>query len=136
MAERRHLTLPDLETGNAPYAHAVVTGETAHLAGFIAQDDPAWAGRRGTIEEETAAALDLMARVLAAAGFSLGDVVRVGVFMTDLGEFARMNAVYARYFPEGRRPARTCVGVASLLEGARIEIDCIAHRPSPFAREA
>lgn len=125
---RRHLVLPDLVTDQAPYAHVVVEGDLAHVAGFIAQDDPAWAGRRGTIEEETAAALDLMARALSAAGFSLQDVVRVGVFMIDLGEFERMNAVYRRYFAEGQRPARTCVGVASLLDGARIEIDCIARR--------
>ncbi|PWR20072.1 RidA family protein [Zavarzinia compransoris] len=131
MTGRRHLFLPELATADAPYAHAVAEGDMVHLAGFIAQDDPAWAGRHGTIEEETAAALDLMARALAAAGFGLGDLVRVGVFMTDLGDFARMNAVYARYFPAGRQPARTCVSVAALLGGAKIEIDGIARRRAP-----
>jgi len=48
--------------------------------------------------------------------------------MTDLGEFARMNAVYKSFFPDGRYPARTCVGVAALLSGAKVEIDCVARR--------
>lgn len=127
---RHHLTLPDLMVEAAPYAHVVVDGDSVFVAGQIAQDDPAWRGRHGTIEEETAAALDLIGRVLNAVGLGFGDVVRVGVFMTDLGGFARMNSVYARYFEAGRLPVRTCVGVAALLDGALIEIDCIARRPT------
>lgn len=128
---RRHLTLPGLMVEAAPYAHAVVDGDTVYVAGQIAQDDPAWRGRHGTIEEETRAALDLVGRVLAAAGLCFDDVVKVGVFMADLGEFARMNAVYAGYFHPERQPVRTCVGVAALLDGAKIEIDCIARRRQP-----
>lgn len=125
---RRYLKIPGLIAGEAPYAHAVIDGDTVYLAGQIAQDDPAWHGRHGTIEEETRVALDLLGQVLAAAGLGFDDVVRVGVFMTDLAEFARMNAVYATYFPADRQPARTCIGVAALLEGARIEIDAVAKR--------
>jgi 2-iminobutanoate/2-iminopropanoate deaminase len=53
--------------------------------------------------------------------------MKVGVFMVDLGQFEAMNAVYRTYFPDGLLPARTCVGVASLLENALIEIDCVAR---------
>jgi 2-iminobutanoate/2-iminopropanoate deaminase len=128
MTDARHLVLDDLMVEEAPYSHAVADGPYVFLAGQLAQDDPAWRGRSGTIEEETAAALDLLGRVLARMGLGFEDIVRVGVFMTDLSEFARMNAVYARYFPPGRRPARTCVGVAALLGGGRVEIDCVARR--------
>jgi enamine deaminase RidA (YjgF/YER057c/UK114 family) len=54
----------------------------------------------------------------------------VRVFLRHFDEdYARMNAVYATYFPEGRRPARTCVGVSGLARGARVEIDLVARRP-------
>jgi 2-iminobutanoate/2-iminopropanoate deaminase len=112
----------------APYSDAVEDGDTLYVAGQIAQDDPAWAGRQGTIEAETAAAMARIGAILAGAGFSFADVVRVGIFMTDLAEFARMNSVYAAYFPAEAQPARTCVGVRELLFGARIEIECIARR--------
>lgn len=126
--ERIYVKLPELMVIPAPYSHAIVDGDTIYVAGQLAQDDPAWHGRQGTIEEETAAALELIGRVLRAAGSDYANVVRVGVYMTDLGEFARMNGVYARYFPAGAQPVRTCVGVASLLAGSKIEIDCVARR--------
>jgi 2-iminobutanoate/2-iminopropanoate deaminase len=112
----------------APYSDAVEDGDTLYVAGQIAKDDPAWAPREGTIEEETAAAMARIGAILAASGFSFADVVRVGIFMTDLAEFDGMNAVYRTYFAEDAQPARTCVGVATLLSGARIEIECLAKR--------
>ena len=111
----------------SPYSEAVVSGDVVYVAGQLAQDDLEWHGRSGTIEEETKAAMERLGRILGAAGAGYGDIVRVGVFMTDLSEFERMNAVYLGYFPPGKRPARTCVGVTSLISGARIEIDCIAR---------
>ena len=128
MTDLSRITLDDLMVEPAPYCHAVDDGRLVFLAGQLAQDDPAWRGQSGTIEEETAAAMALLGRVLEKIGLGFGDVVRVGVFMTDLGEFARMNAVYQTFFPDGHYPARTCVGVAALLGGARIEIDCVARR--------
>jgi 2-iminobutanoate/2-iminopropanoate deaminase len=69
----------------------------------------------------------LLQGVLADLGLDFTDVVRVNVYMTDLDQFDRMNEVYARYFPARKLPARTCVGVARLLRGSQIEIDCIAR---------
>jgi 2-iminobutanoate/2-iminopropanoate deaminase len=80
----------------------------------------------GTIEEETEVALSNLASVLAEAGASLADVVRCGVFLADLGDFAAMNEVYARTFP-GPLPARTTVGAS--LPGIKIEVDCVAVLP-------
>jgi 2-iminobutanoate/2-iminopropanoate deaminase len=64
--------------------------------------------------------------VLAAAGKSFADVVRVGVYLTNMGDFAAMNAVYARHFA-APYPARTTIGVAALPLGAAIEIDLVAE---------
>jgi enamine deaminase RidA (YjgF/YER057c/UK114 family) len=70
-----------------------------------------------------------LSTVLNGLGLGLADVAAVRVFLLHFDEdYARMNAVYATYFPEHRRPARTCIGVAGLARGARIEIDMIARR--------
>jgi 2-iminobutanoate/2-iminopropanoate deaminase len=80
----------------------------------------------GTIQEETEVVLENLASVLSEAGASLADVVRVGVFLADLDDFAAMNEVYARTFPEPL-PARTTVGAS--LPGIKVEIDCVALLP-------
>jgi 2-iminobutanoate/2-iminopropanoate deaminase len=80
-----------------------------------------------TIEEQTRVALDNLRRVLEEAGAGLGDVVRCGVFLADLDDFAAMNAVYAEKFPEPL-PARTTVGAQ--LPGIKVEIDCVAVLPA------
>ena len=80
----------------------------------------------GTIEEETEVALSNVAAVLSEAGASLADVVRVGVFLANLDDFAAMNEVYARTFPDPL-PARTTVGAS--LPGIKVEIDCVAVLP-------
>jgi 2-iminobutanoate/2-iminopropanoate deaminase len=80
-----------------------------------------------TIEEQTRVALDNLRRVLEEAGASLADVVRCGVFLADLDDFAAMNAVYAETFPEPL-PARTTVGAE--LPGIKVEIDCVAVLPA------
>ncbi len=78
----------------------------------------------GTIEEETTLALENIAAVLKTAGASLADIVRCGVFLADLSDFAVMNAAYERILPKPL-PARTTVG-ATLPLGIKVEIDCVA----------
>ena len=109
-----------------PFSQAVLAGDLLFVAGQLAADDADWAGP-STIETETAAAMARIGRVLAAAGATFSDVMRVGVFMVDLNQFDRMNAVYRTFFDGPKLPARTCVVVASLLGGALIEIDCVAR---------
>jgi enamine deaminase RidA (YjgF/YER057c/UK114 family) len=68
--------------------------------------------------------------VLEGCGLGFEHVASVRVYLLRFDEdYARMNAVYATYFAEGRRPARTCIGVSGLARGARIEIDMLARRP-------
>lgn len=80
----------------------------------------------GSIEGETELTLENVASVLAEAGATMGDVVRCGVFLADLDDFAAMNAVYARFFPDPPL-ARTTVGAT--LPGIKVEIDCVALLP-------
>ena len=80
----------------------------------------------GGIEEQTAQVLANLRAVLEAAGSSLARVVRTTVYLVDLAEFPRMNAVYARHFDREPAPARSTIQAAALPLGARIEIDAIA----------
>jgi 2-iminobutanoate/2-iminopropanoate deaminase len=95
---------------------------------FVSGQGPLRDGQivHGTIEEETEIVLDNLRTIVEAAGATLADVVRVGVFLADLGDFAAMNAVYERVFP-APLPARTTVGAQ--LPGIKVEIDCVAVLP-------
>lgn len=123
-----HFDLPD-DGASSPYSQAVRDGDLLFVAGQLASDDPSWAGPNGSIEAETQAAMDRIGRILALAGAGHNDIIRVGIYMTDLSGFDRMNAVYRGYF-QRHPPARTTVGVAALLNGGMIEIDCVARLPA------
>ena len=110
-----------------PYNQAVVAGGVVYCSGQIALD-PA-SGQMvgaGDVEAETRQVLANLQAVLAAAGCGPRQVVRTTVYLTDLGDFARVNAVYAEVFGEGVSPARACVQVAALPKGALVEIDAVA----------
>jgi 2-iminobutanoate/2-iminopropanoate deaminase len=110
-----------------PYNQAVKAGGMLFCSGQIALD-PA-SGQLvggGDVEAETQQVLTNLQAVLAAAGCTPQQVVRTTVFLADLGDFARVNAIYAETFGAGVSPARACVEVAALPRGARVEIDCIA----------
>ena len=110
-----------------PYSQAIAAGEHVYCSGQIALDPSSGTIPAG-IEAQTDRALRNLAAVLAAAGCSLADVVKTTVFLTDLGEFPAMNAVYERYFP-APHPARSTVEVSALPRGGVVEIDAIAVRP-------
>ena len=82
----------------------------------------------GGIEEQTRRCLDNLAAVLEGAGLGLDDVVKCTVFLTDMADFAAMNAAYRGYFTEPF-PSRTTIGVAALPLGAAVEIEMVALRP-------
>jgi 2-iminobutanoate/2-iminopropanoate deaminase len=107
-----------------PYSQAVKAGNLLFVAGQIGMD-PATGQLREGIEAQTRQALLNLKAILEAAGASLEQVVRVGVFLQDLKDFQAMNAVYAEFFPQSP-PARTTVQVAALPRGALVEIDAIA----------
>ena len=111
-----------------PYSQAIRVGNTLYLAGQIALDprtNQMIADR--SIEAETRQVLDNLRAVVEAAGFTMADIVSTTVFMADLNEFARMNAVYATYFPT-TPPARATVQAARLPRDVKVEIAAIAAR--------
>ena len=110
-----------------PYAQGVVAGGFLYTAGQIPRD-PAGNLVAGDIVVQTNRVFDNLEAVLKGAGCSLQDVVKVTVYMTDLGDFAKMNDAYAARFGE-HRPARTTVQVAKLPTGAQLEMDMVAKVP-------
>ena len=109
-----------------PFSPGVRAGELIFLSGQVALS--AQTGRliEGDVAAQTEQVLQNLRTLLAAAGKSFADVARVNVYLTDMKDFARMNAVYARHF-EAPYPARTTVAVAGLPLGAAVEIDLIAR---------
>lgn len=114
----------------APFSHAVEADGWVFLTGqmpFTATSNTS--PYPETIEEQTHQVFKNLSTVLEGCGLGLADVVAVRVFLLHFNDdYAKMNAVYATYFPQGRRPARTCIGVSGLARGARVEIDMIARR--------
>ena len=110
------------------FGHAAVAGDTIYVSGMLGATDDLAGMVPGGIGPETTQAFRLVERILAACGATLSDVVKVGVYMVDLGEWEAMNAAYLEAFGE-RTPARFAVGVSSLLFGARAEFDCVAVTP-------
>ena len=110
-----------------PYNQAVRVGDLLFCSGQIALDPRS--GELvggGDVEAETRQVLTNLQAVLAAGGSSPERVVRTTVFLTDLADFAAVNAIYAETFGTGVSPARACVQVAALPKGASVEIDAIA----------
>jgi 2-iminobutanoate/2-iminopropanoate deaminase len=119
---------PDLPTPAGPYSPAIVAGNLVFVSGQAGRD-PRTQQLAPDVEGQTEQALKNIAAILEAAGSSLAHVVRCGVFLVDMSEFQKMNAVYARMFG-GHRPARTTVEVSDLPgDGLRVEIDAVAVLP-------
>ena len=109
-----------------PYSQAIRIGEFLYTSGQIALNSENMEMMNGAIEEETEWVLKNLEAILKADGMSLAHVIKTTVYLTDLGEFARVNQVYEKFFGE-TKPARACVQVAALPKGAKVEIDAIAH---------
>ncbi len=111
-----------------PYSHAVEAHGLVFCSGQLALAPDGSGPRHGTVAEEARLALDNMRAVLDGAGLTPSDVVKVTVFLTDMGRFAEFNAVYQEYFPE-TPPARSCIAVAALPLGMQVEVEAVAARP-------
>ena len=122
-----------VHTAGAPkaigtYSQAVRCGGTVYLAGQIGLD-PATMELVAGIDPQIRRVFENLKAVAQAAGGGLADVVKLTVYLTDLGNFARLNEIMATYFTEPY-PARAAVGVASLPRGALVEVDAIMHLES------
>jgi len=108
-----------------PYSVAVQTGQLVYTAGQIGLNPETGEIVPGGIEAETRQVLTNLKNVLESAGSSLGDVVKTTVFLRDMGDFAKMNAIYAEFFAKDP-PARSTVAVAGLPKGCAVEIEAVA----------
>ena len=108
-----------------PYSQAIVHNGLAFLSGQIPLDPATGQLIEGGVAEQTERVLENMSAVLAACGSSLGQVLKTTVFLKDMGEFAAMNQVYAKYF-DVDPPARSTVEAARLPRDVRVEIEAVA----------
>jgi 2-iminobutanoate/2-iminopropanoate deaminase len=125
----QRINLPSDGDADFPYSQAVEDEGLLFISGQMAADSPSWTGEAGDIESETREAMNRVGALLAAAGLSFDSALKVNIFMTDMSQGARMDAVFRTFFPQGL-PARTTVGVVALFNGGNIEIECVARRPS------
>lgn len=109
------------------YSQAIRTGDTVYLSGQIPLDPATMQIVDGDMEARIVRVFENLKAVCVAAGGSLGDIVKLNIFLTDLGHFALVNEVMARYF-EQPYPARAAIGVASLPRDAGVEMDGVMVR--------
>jgi 2-iminobutanoate/2-iminopropanoate deaminase len=126
---REPVSAPDAPAAVGPYVHAIRAGGLLFCSGQIPLDP-----RTGDLVGETPAqqagrCLENLAAVCAAAGATLGDAVRLTVYLTDMSAFASVNEVYESFF-ENDPPARVAIGVAALPRGSQVEIDAVVALPA------
>ena len=109
-----------------PYNQAVLSGNTLYTSGQIAINPETGALILDSIEAETKQVMENMKEVLAAAEMTFENVVKTSIFISDMNNFSKINAVYGKYFNEATAPARETVEVANLPKFVNVEISAIA----------
>jgi 2-iminobutanoate/2-iminopropanoate deaminase len=115
---------PELSPPVGPFSQAVKVDGFIYFSGQVGQHPATGKVIEGGIEAETERVFQNLSALLKAAGRGFDDVVRAGVYLTSIGDFAAMNGIYARYFSQPF-PARTTIGAAALPLGACVEIDLV-----------
>jgi 2-iminobutanoate/2-iminopropanoate deaminase len=118
-----------LEGSTTPYSEAVQVGDVLYLAGKLGTAADGSGLVPGGIEAETKRAMERIGETLAKYDLTHDAVFKCTVFLADMEDFAKFNAVYRTFFKEGRYPARSTVAVKGLALGAAIEVECLAHNP-------
>ena len=118
----------DAPAAIGPYSQAIVSGDLVFTSGQIPLDPANQKLIVGDIRAQTERVMENLSAVLKAAGCGFADVVKATIFLADLADFAVVNEVYGKRFPDNP-PARSTVQVAALPKATRVEIDLIARRP-------
>jgi 2-iminobutanoate/2-iminopropanoate deaminase len=126
MSELVGISVEDAPKAIGPYTQAVAANGFLFTAGQTPLDPATMKLVEGDVSAQTSRVLDNLEAVLRGAGLTFADVVKAGVFLVDMGDFAKMNEVFAARFGS-HRPARTTVQVAGLPANARVEIDLVAR---------
>lgn len=122
---KRITEVEGLSPAAGPYSFAVISNGIVHTAGQIGQTTEGVLAEGG-VEAEAHQAMHNLGRILGAVTIGFGSATKTTIYLTDVDDFARINSVYASYFPEGEYPARETIGIAALPLGARVEISMIA----------
>ena len=121
------ISTPNAPAALGPYSQAIVANGMVYCSGQIPIDPATNTIHAETIEEQTRQAIANLKNVLEAAGSGLDKVVKTTVFISDMNDFAALNAVYAELFGDSK-PARSCVEVSALPKGGLVEIEAIASK--------
>jgi 2-iminobutanoate/2-iminopropanoate deaminase len=121
---RETVTAPDAPAAVGPYVHAVRAAGLLFCSGQIPLDPRTGDMVGNTAADQAGRCLENLAAVCQAAGTSLGEAVKVTIYMTDMTEFSSVNEVYGSFF-ESNPPARVAIGVSALPRGAQVEMDAI-----------
>ena len=124
MAEKRYIHTEAAPAAIGTYSQAVRTGHTVYLSGQIPLDPSTMELIGGDIDAQIRQVFDNLSAVAGAAGGSLFDVVKLTVYLVDIGDFPRVNEIMSEYF-EKPYPARVAVGVSALPKAAVVEMDAI-----------
>lgn len=124
MSDRQVISTDKAPAAIGTYSQAIKVGNTVYLSGQIPLVPATMQMVEGPIDAQIEQVFENLKAVAEAAGGSLAHVVKLNVFLTDLGNFARVNEIMARYF-QAPYPARAAIGVASLPRGAAVEMDAI-----------
>ena len=119
------VSTPKAPKAIGPYSQAIVAGDFVFTSGQIPLDPETQALVTGDIRAQTERVMENLSAVLSAAGVSFANVVKATIFVVDLNDFATVNEIYGKRFPQNP-PARSTVQVAALPKGARVEIELIA----------
>lgn len=122
----QHLLVPGAPEPIAPFSHATAAGGFLFVTGQMPIVPETGAYVRGSFAEQTDAVMKNLGIVLAAAGSDWEHVLHCRIYLTDFSRYAEVNEAYRRWFPSGKLPARTCIGVTGLAGGADVEIDLLA----------
>jgi 2-iminobutanoate/2-iminopropanoate deaminase len=122
--DRQPVTADGAPAALGPYSHAVRSNGLLFLSGQTPLDPATGKLVEGGVGDQTRRCLQNLQAVCEAAGASLGDAVRCGIYVTDMGTFGEVNEAYATFFTDAP-PARSTIGVAALPVGAQVEIDAI-----------
>ena len=109
-----------------PYSQAIAAGDFVYLSGQLGVD-PATGNLENGVEAQAERAISNMKAILAEAGLDISRVIKTTVFLKDMGDFAAVNAIYAKHFQQPY-PARSCVQVAELPKGGLVEIEAVCVR--------
>ncbi|MEO8053841.1 MAG: RidA family protein [Acidobacteriota bacterium] len=126
MSDFKTIAVDNAPKAIGPYAQGIAAGGFLFTAGQTPLDPATMKLVEGDVAAQTTRVLDNLEAVLKGAGLTFADVVKAGVFLVDMGDFAKMNEVFAARFGN-HRPARTTVQVAGLPANARVEIDLVAE---------